>query len=265
MRLRFCDARTPTRPGFPLASQSAYPAGPFSVAGNPPMIEEAPLLTVKRNFPRPAADLVAGFKGVPLGNVCDAMGGAGAMDYRIKAAPGLPDTFVGVAITCYCGPGDNLAASAAAALAQSGDVIVAAADGFTGTGIVGDQMVGMMKNRGIQAFVTDGVVRDLSDLRKIGLPVCAMGVTPNSVHRSGPGTVGLPVTCGGVTVTPGDIIVGDVDGVVVIPQAIAKDVLARIKIIREQEKTLWAKVQGGLDAPPFGIATLEGGRVKFLD
>jgi 4-hydroxy-4-methyl-2-oxoglutarate aldolase len=229
------------------------------------MIEEAPLLTVKRNFARPAANLVAGFKGVPLGNVCDAMGGAGAMDYRIKACAGLPDTFVGVAITCYCGPGDNLAASTAAALAKAGDVVIAAADGFTGTGIVGDQMVGMMKNRGIEAFVTDGVVRDLSDLRKIGLPVCAMGVTPNSVHRSGPGTVGLPVMCGGIAVSPGDIVVGDVDGVAVIPLGQAADVLERVKKIREQEKALWARVQGGLDAPPFGVATLEGGRVKFLD
>jgi 4-hydroxy-4-methyl-2-oxoglutarate aldolase len=229
------------------------------------MIEEAPLLTVKRNFARPAADLVAGFKGVPLGNVCDAMGGTGAMDYRIKACAGLPDTFVGVAITCYCGPGDNLAASTAAALANAGDVVIAAADGFTGTGIVGDQMVGMMKNRGIAAFVTDGVVRDLSDLRKIGLPVCAMGVTPNSVHRSGPGTVGLPVMCGGIAVSPGDIVVGDVDGVAVIPFGQAAGVLERVKKIREQEKALWARVQGGLDAPPFGVATLEGGRVKFLD
>lgn len=229
------------------------------------MIEEAPLLTVKRNFVRPPADLVAAFKGVPLGNVCDAMGGSGAMDYRIKACAGLPDTFVGVALPCYCGPGDNLAASAAAALAQKGDVVVAAADGFTGTGIVGDQMVGMMKNRGIRAFVTDGVVRDLSDLRKIGLPVCAMGVTPNSVHRSGPGTVGLPVTCGGVAVAPGDIVVGDVDGVAVIPQAIAADVLERVRQIRVIEKELWARVADGLDAPPFGVRTLESGRVKFLD
>ncbi|BAT58411.1 4-hydroxy-4-methyl-2-oxoglutarate aldolase [Variibacter gotjawalensis] len=229
------------------------------------MIEEAPLLTVKRNFKRPADEIVAAFKGVMLGNICDAMGGVGAMDYRIKACSGLPDTFVGVALPCYCGPGDNLAVSAAVALAKAGDVIVAAADGFTGTGIIGDQIVGMMKNRGIAAFVTDGVARDLADLRKIGLPVCAKGVTPNSVHRSGPGTVGLPVTCGGVRVEAGDIVVGDVDGVAVIPQAIAAEVLEKVKAIRELEKGLWAKVVGGLDAPPFGVATLEGGRVKFVD
>lgn len=229
------------------------------------MIDEAPLLTVRKNFARPVADLVAGYAGMPLANVCDAMGGSGAMDYRIGPLPGLPETFVGVALTCECGPGDNLAASAAAALAQPGDVIVAAADGFTGTGIVGDLMVGMMKNRGVAAFVTDGVVRDLADLRRIGLPVFAKGVTPNSVHRSGPGTVGLPIVCGGVAVSPGDIVLGDPDGVVVVPQGRAADILARLQTIREQEASVLAQVKAGLDAPGAGTAVLAGGRVRFLD
>ena len=229
------------------------------------MIDEAPLLTVRRTFPRPAAELVAAFVGMPLANICDAMGGSGAMDYRIGALPGLPETFVGVAFTCDNGPGDNLAASAAAALAQAGDVIVAATDGFTGTGLVGDLMVGSMQNRGIVALVTDGVVRDLADLRKIGLPIFAKGVTPNSVHRSGPGTVGLPVVCGGVAVSPGDIVLGDPDGVVVIPQAKAAAVLERLKIVREQEAGVLAKVKAGLDAPGGGTAVLASGRVRFVD
>ncbi|WP_439498443.1 RraA family protein [Bosea sp. (in: a-proteobacteria)] len=229
------------------------------------MIEEAPLLTVRKTFPRPATDLVAGFKGIPLAFVCDAMDGSGALDYRINALPGLPETFVGVALTCDCGPGDNLAAGAAAALAQPGDVIVTAANGFTGTGIIGDLMAGMMKNRGVAAFVTDGVVRDLADLRKIGLPVFARGVTPNSVHRSGPGTVGLPIVCGGIAITSGDIIMGDADGVVVVPQARAAEVLARLKLVREQEAGVLAKVKAGLDAPPAAVELLAGGRVRFVD
>jgi 4-hydroxy-4-methyl-2-oxoglutarate aldolase len=114
------------------------------------------------------------------------MDGAGALDFRIKPVPGLPEAFVGVALTCHCGPGDNLGVAGAAALAKAGDVVMAATDGFTGTAVVGDLIVGMMKNRGVAAFVTDGVVRDLADLRRIGLPCFAVGVTPNSVHRSGP-------------------------------------------------------------------------------
>lgn len=229
------------------------------------MIEEAPLLTARKTFPRPAAELVAGFRDVPLAFICDAMDGSGAMDYRISALPGLPEKFVGVALPCDCGPGDNLAAGAAAALAQPGDVIVAAANGFTGTGIIGDLMAGMMKNRGVAAFVTDGVVRDLADLRRIGLPVFARGVTPNSVHRSGPGTVGLPIVCGGAAIAAGDIIMGDADGVVVVPQARASEVLARLKLVREQEAGVLAKVKAGLDAPPAGVELLAGGRVRFVD
>jgi 4-hydroxy-4-methyl-2-oxoglutarate aldolase len=229
------------------------------------MIEEAPLLTVKRDWQRPAAELVARFRAVPLAFLCDAMDGAGALDFRIKPVPGLPETFIGVALTCHCGPGDNLAVAGAAALARAGDVVMAATDGFTGTAVVGDLLVGMMKNRGVAAFVTDGVVRDLADLRRIALPCFAVGVTPNSVHKSGPGTVGLPIVIGGGAVASGDVVVGDVDGVVVVPQARAEAVLARLEAVKAQEMTLLAKVQAGLDAPPFGTELLAGERVRYVD
>lgn len=229
------------------------------------MIEEAPLLTVKRNLPRPPADLVARFRGIPLAFICDAMDGAGALDYRIKSIPGVPETFIGVALTCHCGPGDNLAVAGAGSIAKAGDVIVAATDGFTGTAVVGDLLVGMMQNRGVAAFVTDGVVRDLADLRRIGLPCFAVGVTPNSVHRSGPGTVGFPVVLGGTTVATGDIVIGDSDGVVVVPRERAEAVLAKIDAVKAQEMGLLAKVQAGLDAPPFGVELLASDRVRFVD
>jgi 4-hydroxy-4-methyl-2-oxoglutarate aldolase len=229
------------------------------------MIDEAPLLTVKRTFARPAAELVRGFVGLQTAAISDAMGCTGGMDYRIGPLPGLPETFVGSAVTCECGPGDNLAAAAASTLVQAGDVLVAATGGFTGTGVIGDIMIAMLKNRGAAAFVTDGVVRDLADLRRIGLPVFAKGVIPTSVHRSGPGTVGLPVVCGGIAVSAGDILIGDPDGVVVVPQAIAASVLERTRAIRDQERGVVAKVQAGLDAPPAGTEAMAGSRVLFVD
>ena len=156
-----------------------------------------------------------------------------------------------MALSCHCGPGDNLAVADAAAMAQAGDVLVATTDGFTGTAVVGDLLVGRMKNRGVAVFVTDGVVRDLADLGRIGLPCFAVGVTPNSVHRSGPGTAGLPIIIGGVAVSAGDIVVGDIDGVVVVPQARAAAVLDKIEAVKAQEAAVLAKVQAGLDTPPF--------------
>lgn len=229
------------------------------------MLDEAPLLTVRRTIPRPPPDLVRSFVGLQTAAISDAMGCAGGMDYRIGPLPGLPESFVGVAVTCDCGPGDNLAAAAASTLVETGDVLVAATGGFTGTGVVGDIMIGMLRNRGAAAFVTDGVVRDLADLRRIGLPVFAMGVVPTSVHRSGPGTVGLPIVCGGIAVSAGDILVGDPDGVVVVPRAIAASILEGTRAVRHQERSVVAQVQAGLDAPPAGTDVMRSGRVRFVD
>jgi 4-hydroxy-4-methyl-2-oxoglutarate aldolase len=229
------------------------------------MIDEAPLLTVRRRFERPAREIVDGFAGLATAMISDAMGCTGGMDYRIGPLPGLPELFVGTALPCDCGPGDNLAAGAASTLVQPGDVLVAATGGFTGTGVIGDLMIGMLKNRGAAAFVTDGVVRDLPDLRRIGLPVFAKGVMPTSVHRSGPGTVGLPIVCGGIAVDAGDIIVGDADGVVVVPRERAAAVLERARAIREQESKVVAQVEAGLDAPAAGVAVMAGSRVVFVD
>lgn len=229
------------------------------------MLDEAPLLTVKRAIDRPDAELVRGFADLPTAMITDAMGCAGGMDFRIGPLPGLPEHFVGVAVTCDCGPGDNLAAGAASTLVQRGDVLVATTGGFAGTGVVGDLMIGMLKNRGAAAFVTDGVVRDLADLRRIGLPVFAQGVIPTSVHRSGPGSVGLPIVCGGIAVSSGDILVGDPDGVAVVPRAMAASVLERARAVREQERGVAAKVEAGLDAPGAGVDAMASGRVRFVD
>src|SRR6186713_1607197 len=124
------------------------------------MIENAPLLTIRRNFPRPTRKQVAAFAGVPTGFIVDALGGHGALDGRIKPI-GPVAQFCGVAITCDAGPADNLAVFGALAAGHAGDIVVCAADGFEKTAITGDLLLGMMKNRGLAGFVTDGFVRDI--------------------------------------------------------------------------------------------------------
>jgi 4-hydroxy-4-methyl-2-oxoglutarate aldolase len=99
--------------------------------------------------------------------------------------------------------------------------------------------------------VTDGCVRDRVGLRKVGLPAWAMGVTPNSPHRSGPGTVGHPVSLGSVPVCSGDIIVADLDGVVIVPRARVPQVLARLPAIREAEAKADEAVRQGAIRPGF--------------
>ena len=228
------------------------------------MIDEPPLLTVRRNFLRPSADQVAAFAGLQTGFVADALGGRGALAGSIKPVSAA-NAFCGVALTCEAGPADNLAVAAALSMAAAGDVIVCAADAFANTAVIGDLVLGMMKNCGLAAFVTDGFVRDMVGIRAVGLPCYAAGVTPNSPARNGPGSVGLPIVVGGVAVGPGDIVIGDEDGVVVVPFARIEEARARLPAIRAAEAELDAEVKAGLLVPAFLQALLDGGRFREVD
>jgi len=229
------------------------------------MIHEPPLLTIRRQFPRPRAEDLAGFAGVQTGHAVDAMGGRGALDYRIKPLAPLAKTLVGVAVTCKCGPNDNLGLFAALDVVQPGDIIVAAADGFTGAAVAGDLVVGMMRNKGVQGFVTDGLVRDVAGILPIGIPVYCAGVTPNSPDRNGPATVGLPVLVAGVPVESGDVVIGDGDGLVIIPQARIAKALAALSGVRAAETALEAKVRDGLGIPDFALKILRSDRVIEIE
>ena len=144
------------------------------------MIEDPRLLQIRRKISRPDPAVLACFAGVQTEHLADAMDGRGALDFAIKAVDPARTTFVGSAITCRCGPGDNLALVATLAYLQAGDVIVAATDAFSGLAIVGRRVSGMAKNRGAAAIVTDGLARDRPGIRSNGIPVFCRGITPNS-------------------------------------------------------------------------------------
>jgi regulator of RNase E activity RraA len=122
----------------------------------------------------------------------------------------------------------------------------------------------MARNRGVAGFVTDGLVRDIAGILPLGMPVYCRGVSANSPARNGPGTVGLPVILGGVRIDAGDILIGDRDGVVVVPRADGPAVLARLGAVRAAEQTLEAKVRAGLDMPEFARAIIESDRVEEI-
>jgi len=224
------------------------------------MIEEPPPLVFATPAERPPAELVERFRGAPTSFIVDAMGGTGALDWRIKPLVGR--SFVGVALTCDCGPLDNLAFMAALADCRAGDVLVVATGGHVGAAVTGDLLIGVAKNRAAAGFVTDGLVRDLDDLETIGLPVYAMGVTPNSPQRRGPGSVGLPVVCGGVLVATGDVVVGDRDGVVIVPRDRLSATLANLEHVKAMEAVTLERVRGGLKELPVEVPALRriGGR-----
>jgi len=209
------------------------------------MIEEPPLLTIRENFPRPAAAEVAALAGAQTSHLADCMLGRGALDYRIKPLSESQSRLIGVAVTAHAYPADNLAVLGAIAEARAGDVVIVANDGYTGTSLIGDHLAGMMRNKSIAGFVTDGLVRDRAGILATGLPVFAAGVSPNSPARTGPGTVGLAIQVGGVRVQSGDVVVGDGDGVVVIPREELALVIERLKAVRAAEAAVEAKVRAG--------------------
>lgn len=224
------------------------------------MIGEPPLLVIAGPHVRPDETILAPFRDTPTSFIADAMGGRAALDWRIKPAGGIA-AFVGAALTCDCGPADNLALCAAVAQCRPGDVLVAATDGYTSTAVVGDLLLGIAKNRGAAAFVTDGLVRDQTDIEALDFACFAMGTTPNSPTRNGPGSVGLPVQCGGVRIASGDLVIGDRDGVVVVPRERIGEIVASLAAIREVEERLLAKVRGGLQQVEFLTELLAGDRI----
>jgi 4-hydroxy-4-methyl-2-oxoglutarate aldolase len=227
------------------------------------VIDDPPLLTVAASINRSAAALVDAFKGVSTCFISDAMNGAGAMDWRIKPL-GPIKSFAGLALTSSSGPADNLGFCAAIQKSEPGDVLVAATDQFTGTALTGDLLLGIARNRGVAALVTDGLVRDQADLESLGLPYFAMGASLATPAKNGPGTAGLPIICGGVRVCSGDIIVGDRDGVVVVPRREAPQVLKTLVHVKEEEASLLKKVQGGLSELSF-IADMPSHLVRIVD
>ena len=209
------------------------------------MVENEPVLTIHRGHRRPDADLIEAFRGALTSHLVDCMEGRGALDWRIKPLDPDNAVFVGTALTAHAYPADFSAVAGAGMEAQPGDVIMCTNDGYTGTALIGDLASGMMRNRGIAAFVTDGLARDRAAIMATGLPLFAVGICPNSPATTGPGQVGAPIVLGGVSVSSGDIVVGDADGVVVVPLAKAEAVLARLQAVRIAEKTAEDFVRAG--------------------
>ena len=232
------------------------------------MLETPPALTIRRTFARPARAAVAALQGAMTGQVADALGGLGALDASIKPLTGAPAAMrsvAGPALPCMNSPADQLGLVGALGHAEPGDVLVVGTEAYLGTAVIGDLMAGMALNLGVAGVVTDGAVRDTPGIIGVGLPVYCAGVSPNSPQRNGPGTVGLAVSIGGVTVNPGDVVVGDGDGVVIVPADMLDAVVAGVREIRRQEAEVEARVKAGLTFPESWRAYLEPGAARFLD
>ena len=192
---------------------------------------------IRKDFPRPGQELVELFRGMPVANIDDNMGRIGAVDASI--VPLGKGQLLGTAFTVRVPQGDNLMFHAAMDLAKPGDVIVIDAGGFTDRAIFGELMASYCKSRGIRGIVCDGAVRDSEALAAMeDFPVYAKAVTPNGPYKNGPGEIGGEIVIGGKLVHPGDIIVGDADGVLVIEPEHAKALAEATRAVAAKEEKI---------------------------
>lgn len=166
------------------------------------------------------------FRNIPTTCISDAMNGLNNLAPAIKP---LKDEYrlSGRALTVKIPVGDNLAVLRAIRESKPGDVLVVDAKGDQYRAIAGDFFVGMMQTMGIQGLVVDGVIRDIVGIKELNFPVFCKGTAVAASSKAGVGEINVPISCGGTTIQPGDIIVGDADGVVVISQSVEQDVLTK--------------------------------------
>lgn len=186
----------------------------------------------------------AGFAKLSPTVLCDVLTRDRVMDLGIRPLwPDMPRV-AGPAYPVRCPPGDNLMLHAAIYRAQPGSILVAQG-GDTAYALAGGNVCAVAQKRGIVAFVLDGVIRDVAEARAMRFPVFARGVVPFPGAKDALGVLGGPVRCGGVEVTPGDIVVADEEGIVVVPAARAREVLAgaQAKAVKETTQSLeeWEK------------------------
>ena len=221
-------------------------------------------VTIHRGFAAPDFELIEALSGFPTGHFADIQDRRGALDEGIKpvfdCAP-----FIGSAVTVKTVPDDNLAPYAALDVLTPGTVLVIANGGWTGSAVIGDIIVGMFKNAGAVAVVTDGAVRDVRGLEAVGLPVHARAVSPNAPRKNGPGVIGGEISIGGVVVRSGDLLIGDRDGVVVLPRERFATALDGVRGIRDKEAVMEADIAAGNSKPDWLKEFLASDAVENTD
>lgn len=194
---------------------------------------------------RPDARLREGFDGIPTSIIADVTGGdERTMESAIK--PVRDDTtMAGTALTVKAAPGDNLIIHKAITMAEPGDVLVIDAQKHVESAHMGELMCSSCQANGLAGVVVDGAIRDRRELVDLGFPVYARGVHPQGPTKNNPGSINVPVSCGGRIVQPGDIVVGDDEGVAVVPAADADSILSEAEAKLSHESDLRERVRDG--------------------
>ncbi|MES2913150.1 MAG: 4-carboxy-4-hydroxy-2-oxoadipate aldolase/oxaloacetate decarboxylase [Pseudomonadota bacterium] len=185
-----------------------------------------------------------GYAGVASATAHEAMERRGAVDSQIKPIR-LGMRLLGRAFTCICPPNDNLTLHAALKMALPGDILVCNAGGFTEQGLFGDVMGSCALGRGLGGLLVDGGVRDTETLAEVGFSVFSRGISIKGTVKETMGQLQIPITVGGVIVHPGDLVIGDDDGVCIVPQAEIESLLPLCKKREDKEAKFRAALMEG--------------------
>lgn len=190
---------------------------------------------IKRDFVRPDQSLIERFRAYPVANLDDCLNRLQAIDERIRPM-GRPQ-ILGPAFTIKVPEGDNLMFHKAMDMAKPGDVFVIDAGGTTKRAIFGELMVNYCRLRGIAGIVVDGSIRDYDTISHLkDFPVYARGISPNGPYKNGPGEINTTVCVGGQSVSPGDIVIGDADGVLFVKPEEAEALLEKVEKVHRMEE-----------------------------
>lgn len=190
------------------------------------------------------AALVDRFRGLASSNLADAMGRFNFMDPGITSRTGL--TLCGLAVTVNARPADNLMIHKALQVAAPGEIVVVNTCGNTTSAVFGELMCNTAVAAKLGGIVVDGAIRDVEGLTVLGFPAFSRSVCAGGCDKDGPGEINVPISCGGAVVSPGDIIVGDEDGVAIVPRAEAMEVWRLVEELMSRERARVAEIKAGM-------------------
>lgn len=219
---------------------------------------------IRQTFERVAPEMVEAFRALPVANVSDSMSRLAAGGARLRPMH-RDGVLAGPALTVKTRPGDNLMLHKAIDIAQPRDVIVVDAGGDTTNSLMGELMLAHAIRRGVAGFVLYGAIRDAAEIARRNLPLFAAGVTHRGPYREGPGEIGFTIAIEGMTVEPGDLVLGDHDGVVAVPRAHAEDILSRTRKKNESETKQMTETEAGTLDRSWVDETLRKAGCEFIN
>ena len=206
-------------------------------------------LTIRRDWARVDLAETPALMQASSSQISDVTAGAATLDLTLRRMAG-PERMAGLALPIMTAVNDNLAPYAALSVIKPGDLVIVTCTGNGKCALLGDHIIGLYKNAGASGVLVNGFVRDLDGLRKLNLPVFALGTSARAPSKHGPGTVGVSVTISTTTIQAGDFIVVDEDGAVTIPSTTIHNVEPKLKALFTQDRLIQDRVASGATEPP---------------